>query len=295
MSSIPFERSGHTGPQRETPGQERTVGGILLDSGKITPADAERALRVQNEKGLRFGEACISLGLVTRADIDQVLSGQFNYPYLQPGKGALSGELLAAYSPFSPEVEELRAVRAQLLLRWFPPEGKALAICSPARGDGRSHLAANLAIVFSQLGENTLLIDADLRAPRQHQLFNLPNRIGLSAALAGRAGPEAVDRIPHFANLSVLAAGAIPPNPIELLNRAEFPHLLELLSRRYPVILIDTPASELGVDAQTVAVAAGGALLLARRGHTRVEALRALATDITNGRATVVGSVYHRS
>jgi protein-tyrosine kinase len=274
--------------------KERTIGGVLLDWGKISPADAERALRLQNEEGLRFGEACVKLGLVSRTDVEQALSGQFKYPYLVPGQSNLSRELVAAYEPFSPPVEALRALRTQLSLRWFSTERRLLCIASPARGDGRSHLAANLAVVFSQLGEETLLIDADLRQPRQHRIFNLGNRLGLSAALAGRAGGESVDRIAHFSNLSVLPAGAVPPNPLELLSRAEFPRLLAHFARRFDVVLIDTPAANSGADAQTIAFRSGGALLVAREGRTRLNDLQSFAVSIASTTAAVVGSVFNR-
>ena len=110
------------------------------------------------------------------------------------GDASLSHELVAAYKPFSPVVEQLRALRSELMLRWFDeqPAHKAIAVMSEARGEGRSYIAANLAVVFSQLGGRTLLIDADLRKPSQHLLFGLENRIGLSTVLSGRAGSEAV-------------------------------------------------------------------------------------------------------
>ncbi|MGC5317045.1 CpsD/CapB family tyrosine-protein kinase, partial [Escherichia coli] len=80
-------------------------------------------------------------------------------------------KVVAAYNPFSKQVEALRALRSQLMVRWFDIDGKhkALSIVSPASGEGRSFIASNLAVVFSQLGERTLLIDADMRQPCQHE------------------------------------------------------------------------------------------------------------------------------
>src|SRR5690606_4220829 len=103
---------------------DRSIGQILLDSGKLKPSDAERVLRLQKEKGIRFGDACLQLRLVTQQDIDSALSQQFEYPYVRPGEADLSPELIAAYHPFSEQVEALRALRTQLLLRWFSPERK---------------------------------------------------------------------------------------------------------------------------------------------------------------------------
>ncbi|HMM54766.1 MAG TPA: chain length determinant protein tyrosine kinase EpsG [Candidatus Desulfobacillus sp.] len=272
---------------------DRSIGALLIDAGKLRPEDAEQILRLQKAEGLRFGEAAVRLGLASEADIQHALARQFDYPYLQPGEGTVSESLVAAYRPFSPQVEALRALRSQLMLRWFNAEygRKALAIASPARGEGRSFLAANLAIVFSQLGERTLLIDADMRAPRQHALFGFDYRGGLSTFLSGRDETPALARIPMLADLTVMPAGPVPPNPQELLGRPAFANLLANLAVEYDVILIDTPAVESGADAQAIAAHAGAALLLARKDHTALAALQGLSTGLQEAGAKVLGAV----
>lgn len=292
MSSM-IERLSESAPGLQA--TDRSIGKILLDAGKLKPGDAERALRLAKEKSIRFGEACLQLKLVSQSDIDSALSRQFDYPYLHPGDANLSDDLVAAYHPFSPQVEALRNLRTQLLLRWFSPERKVLAIVSSARGDGRSYLAANLAIVFSQLGERTLLIDADMRDPRQHELFKLSNQYGLSALLTGRVNGAAIERVNHFANLSVIPAGATPPNPLELVSRPEFRDMLTHESENFDVVLIDTPAAVTSSDAQAIAARAGGALLVAREDRSRIEAVSRLAASIQNSHADVVGCVFNRS
>ena len=274
---------------------QRTIGAILIARGRITAADAARAARLQDAKGLRFGEACVKLGLATPADVERALSEQFGYPCLHPGESHLGNELVAAYKPFDLEVEAMRALRTELLLRWINPDRRMLAICSPARGDGRSYLAANLAVAFSQLGKGTLLVDADMRQPRQHEIFNLGNRAGLSDTLAGRGGADLAKPVAYFSRLWVFAAGPVPPNPLELLSSSEFPNLLEQLKQRFEVVLIDTPAASAGADAQMIAIRAGGALVLAREGKTRFRELQALAASVAGGNAVVVGSVNVRS
>lgn len=273
---------------------DRSIGKILLDAGKIKPGDAERALRIAKEKSIRFGEACLQLNIVTQADIDSALSRQFDYPYLNPGEANLSKELVAAYHPFSEQVEALRALRTQLLLRWFNPDRRVLAIVSPSRGDGRSFLAANLAIVFSQLGERTLLIDADMRNPRQHEMLNISNQYGLSALLTGRVNGAAIERVNHFANLSVIPAGAMPPNPLELVSRPEFKDVLANESGLFDVVLIDTPAAETFSDAQAIAARAGGALIIARENRSRIQAVSRLSASIQSSHAEIVGCVLNR-
>ena len=267
-----------------------TIGGVLLDSGKITAADAERILRLQKEKGLRFGDAGKALNLITDDDIQETLSQQFNFPFLVNTESGLSEELIAAYRPFSPQVEVLRAIRSQLMLRWFTDQRKCLAIVSAANQEGRSYLAANLAIVFSQLGERTLLIDADLRQPRQQQLFNIDKKQGLSDLLADRTDLSAITRVNAFKNLSILTAGTIPPNPQELISRGLENHL-EQFATNFDVILIDTPPSSQGADAQLLAAKAMGALLLARQDKTRLTAFESLKNLLESSGVACVGSV----
>ena len=271
-----------------------SIGAILVDSGKLTIEAAERILRLQKEQGLLFGDAALQLGLLTNEDIQFALARQYDYPYLLKGDGEVSSELVAAFQPFSPQVEALRALRSQLMLRWFTgqQERRALAIVSPARGEGRSYLAANLAVVFSQLGEHTLLIDADMRNPRQHALFGLENRTGLSSII-GRGEVSNIHRIPSFKDLSLLTAGPQPPNPQELLGRPPFAKLLAELAGEFDVVIIDTPATDEYGDARAIAVRAGGALMVARKKETRVADLRELVKQLTQSGVAVVGSVLN--
>lgn len=271
--------------------RESSMGRILLDMGKIKPEDGERILRQQKEKNVRFGEAAKSLGLITDADIEQVLARQFDYPYLQPGKGHFAGELIAAYQPFCRQVETLRAIRSQLMLRWFASGHNTLAIASINPGEGASLFAANLAVVFSQLGEQTLLVDANLRSPRQHQIFNLAGKQGLSDILAGRADTAAVSRVDYFVDLSVLQAGTLPPNPQELVNRESFGQLTARLASEFDVVLFDVPAFSAGADALAVAVRAKGVLLVVRKNVTSVNDISAVAEQLGRVGTEVVGSV----
>lgn len=275
---------------------ERLIGALLIDAGKISPEDAERVLRTQRETGMRFGDAAVKLGVVRPDDIQAVLSKQFDYPYLAPGDSPVSAEVIAAWTPFSKQVESLRALRSQLLIRWFNADevkNTTLAIVGMERGGGRSYLAANLAVVFSQLGERTLLIDADLRNPRQHELFGLQNAKGLSTILSGRAGADAIQRIPAFVDLSVLTSGPIPPNPSELIGRAAFAALVDDLAHQFDVVLFDSPAGVSGSDGLAVAAQARGALVVARKNMSRIEDIAGLSASLATAHTTVVGGVLN--
>ena len=273
----------------------RRLGTILIEHGKLTPASAERVGETQRELGLRFGDAALQLKLISGEDLRRALADQFDFHVLEPTLDGVSREVIAAYSPEHPRVEELRLLRTQLLIRWYSPEtGRcALAIVSPGTGEGRSFVAANLAVGFSQLGHRTLLLDADMRTPRQHRLFNVSDRIGLSAVLTGRADSSAAIPVPGCGGLWVLPAGSLPPNPQELLSRPAFAMLLKELQREYDVVLIDTPPAKLYADVQSIAFRAGVALVVARRDQTRIADAAEVVRELTDSGIRVVGTVMN--
>lgn len=274
------------------------IGEILVASGRLSPENAALVLARQHTQKQPFGEAAIALNLLTRADVDYALSRQFDYAYLQERDPTLSTQLVAAYQPFSRVGENLRAVRSQIMLRWFSanPLHKVLAVVSPDRGDGRSFIAANLAVVFSQQGERTLLIDGDLRSPSgqgQAALFKLGLGLGLSSILAGRAGLEIVRPVTGLPGLSVLPAGAIPPNPQELLGRLAFRQMLSAASQEFDVVLIDSPRGADYADADIIAARAGAALMVARRNLSATPRMRQLAQRLQQCDVALLGSVLN--
>jgi protein-tyrosine kinase len=278
--------------------QVRTIGDILVATGRLSQDDAARIVERQRTDKVQFGDAALALKVLTKDDIDFALSKQFDYAYLSDQDDSVSHELVAAYKPFSRVGENLRAVRSQLMLRWFntDPAHKVIAIVSPGSGEGRSFIAANLAIVFAQQGERTLLIDADLRAKparAQNALFKLGKSAGLSGILANRAGLEVAQLVPGLPGLAVLPAGATPPNPQELLGRPAFGALLRIASQQFDVIIIDTPAGTEFADAEVTAARAGAALLVARKNKSLVPQANQLARRLQDSGVALVGSVLN--
>jgi len=275
---------------------DRSMGEILLSQRKLESADINRIIDYQREKGLYFGEAGIELGLVTQDDILKALSHQFGYSYghdEEPSK-----DMVMATTPFGKVAEEFRSIHAQLLNNWLDPAHKTLAIVSPGAKEGRSYFATNIALAFSQLGRSTLLIDADLRTPRQHEIFKVTSRVGLSLLLAGRVKMEDLDMLPDnvtaFPSLSVLSAGPVPPNPSELLSNNKFPLILRRLEKYFDVIIIDTPAAAYYSDVLAIASVAGSALLVARREYSKMQDLKDLKGVLDKARATTVGAVLNQ-
>jgi len=273
---------------------DRCIGALLVEEGKLTPREVERVLERQRKEHTRFGEAAVRLGLISEDDVRFALAKQFDMPHFTPASEGPSRELVAAFAPFHPRTEEMRALRTQLLIRWYNPENgrKALVVSSADSGEGRSYIAANLAIVFSQLGARTLLLDADLRKPRQHQIFALPEGQGLSTILSGRSDHKAFP-VPGMTRLSVLPAGPLPPNPQELLSRPTFATFMKELNAIYDVIIIDTPPSRHYADVQSVTYRAGDALVVTRKNHTAVATTQKVIRELAGTGARVVGTVVN--
>jgi protein-tyrosine kinase len=277
---------------------DRLIGAILADEGKLTPGKIDHVLRLQRDVGVRFGEAAVQLGFITDNDVRFALAKQYDFPHLvdvgakglQPSK-----ELVAAFAPFHPRTEEMRALRTQLLIRWYNPQAgrNALVVASPEAAEGRSYVAANLAVTFSQLGARTLLVDADLRKPRQHEIFGLPPGHGLSTLLSGRTEHKAQFPIHGLNRLTVLPAGPLPPNPQELLSRPVFTALMKELQAHYDVVIIDSPPAKQYADAQSIAYRAGDALIVARKDHTSVGSTSKVVKELAGTGARVVGTIVN--
>src|SRR5438552_1458882 len=186
--------------------KDRRIGAILVEQSKLTSEQVSHVLEAQQATGSRFGDTAVHLGLISVDDLRRAIADQYELPYLRPENRDMSSELVVSAQPFHPCAEQIRALRTQLLIRWATGgiRARMLAIVSPGRREGRSYLAANLAVSFAQLGESTLLIDADMRRPRQSRIFEVDDGVGLSAALSGRANGSAVIPLPRFGHLSLL-------------------------------------------------------------------------------------------
>jgi receptor protein-tyrosine kinase len=273
-----------------------TIGELLLQEGHLTQAQLEQVLIAQKRRRGRFGELAVKLRFVSQAALDAALARQYNgQSGLAGPRGWLPDALVVARAPQTPFAEAMRALRGQLASRWFgeAPAERALAVCSPDRGDGRSFVCANLAVAFAQFGHETLVIDADLRLPQQHRIFRLRERRGLSSILAGRAGVGEVRRIADLPRLSVLPAGPMPPQPDALLAGGAFDRLLAELAVRFVVILIDTPAARTATDLFPLASAAGAALIVARRDRSRAPAIAQLAGGLAAAGVNLLGATLN--
>ncbi len=275
---------------------DRSIGDIIREARKLAPEQVDAVVAYQHEHRVRFGEAAIALGFATEQDVLSALSKQFHYPYSPEEQHCkFSDELVVANEPFSQQAEAFRAIRSRLILHRSGGDGsrRAVAVVSPDSGDGKTFFSANLAVALSQLGGRTLLVDADLRGPRQHSIFGMANTMGLSGVLSGRAEANVIQRVADLPSLYVLPVGNVPPNPLELFERPVFGLLMNELSSKFDYVVVDTPAAMYGADASVIASKCGSALVVARRGSSHISALEDLLTSLAQGKTDVVGVVMN--
>jgi chain length determinant protein tyrosine kinase EpsG len=275
------------------PGRQPLIGDIISGLRPLSPTEVEHILVVQKRTGMRFGEAAVALALVSQADVLWALSRQFRYPYLREPERAREAGIVMASDPYGAPAEAFRDLRSQVVAAQLSNGRRALAVLSPQAGDGRSFVAANLALAFSQMGERTVLVDANLRAPTLHTLLGVPARASLSSLLCGLPVARPFDCSDDMPDLHVLQAGTPPPNPLELLERPLFRRLMDELQQRFDRVIVDTPAAQGRADARVIAAACGQAVLVGRKHRTATEALARLQAGLRQAGVDVMGVIVN--
>ncbi len=270
------------------------TGGALLiefldDTVKV-PEDLERAT-----------------GLPTLGSITEI-SGKVN-----------ADELITMRNPLSPVAEAFRALRTNVEYYGVDHPIRSLAITSAGPTEGKSVVLANLAVVLAQSGRSVILVDADLRRPRQHNIFHLDNSRGLSDAIfdgaqdlssyghkldaelvAGLSSDDRPERFDEYVRevglgrLEVVTAGSSPPNPADLLGSARMAQLVEGLYEKSDIVLFDTPPVLAVTDAVVLSRLTDGVLLLAESGRTKSAPLRQAVERLRQVDANLLGTILNR-
>ena len=192
--------------------------------------------------------------------------------------------------------ELVRKLRTELLLRhgYNNTAALAFAVVSTSTGDGRSLLAAELALSFAQLGRSTLLIDADLRSPRQHRLFGTEVVEGLAQTLATGETPR-LHSVEGISPLSVLAAGEDTGyNPTELFSSMRFKRTIDAMRNLFDFIIVDTPAFNDYSDAQIISAVTGRVLTLHRAKVSTYHDTRTMLASLARSRTEIFGGVLNQ-
>lgn len=271
---------------------DKRLGDLLINNGTLTEHEIKKVLEAERQHGERFSDVALRLGLVTELDMRRALARQCEVSATLPDAATFSPQLTVAHYPNSARAEALRGLRSELLLRWFNNGHSVLAIGEARPQQGGAQLAANLAWSLAQLGQRTLLIDADLRHPQLQTLFKLRSQSGLSEFLNGDCNVEDVlNSVPAFNQLSVMFAGKPPENPQELLSIESFRYLLDAMREAFDIVIVAGPPILQYADMQAIAARAGGFVLNVPRRRTRLADLQAAKSRLVPTGATLVGLV----
>ena len=211
----------------------------------------------------------------------------------------MQNEIITFTSPKASVSEIFRTLRTNVQFMTASSEHNSILFTSTQAGDGKSWIAANLAITFAQAGKKVILVDTDMRRGRQHNVFELPNNKGLSnylilsvkdsqEALAEYIQPTLID------NLYVITAGVVPPNPSELLTSTKMVNLIKTLEQMADIVIFDSTPSTMVTDALAISRYVGSTLIVASHKKTKMEVLKQIKKNIENVGGRVSGVILNR-
>lgn len=194
----------------------------------------------------------------------------------------------------SATAEAYRHLRTSLLFSSAGKPPQTILVTSSQPSEGKTTTAINIAITLAQSGAEVVIIDCDLRRPRLHSHFDLPNSSGLTNYLSGENNPEAlIQTYPGLENLKIITSGPIPPNPAELLGSAEMRSLLQYLRGNFQHVIVDSPPAISFTDASILSTVVDGVVLVAMAGKSSVALMRKFKQRLSNIGARIYGVVLN--
>jgi capsular exopolysaccharide synthesis family protein len=218
------------------------------------------------------------------------------------------GTIISATSPRSPVAEAFRSLRTNIQYAAVDTPLRSLLVTSPTAEDGKTTVAANLAVVLAQSGQQVVLLDTDLRRPRVHAALGLPNRHGMSELFITGEALQASTGLPRLAsrlhlngavqptlqaNLSAVTSGALPPNPAELLGSKKMGQIIEHMLDKADVVVLDSPPVLAVTDPTVLSTKVDAVILVVKPGVTRLAAARQAVEQLRRVGANVVGVVLN--
>jgi tyrosine-protein kinase Etk/Wzc len=245
-------------------------------------------LRIWFQKGVRGAEDLERLGVPVFATINQAVS----LPAGRRAKGALP--ILALTNPKELAVEGIRSLRTSLHFGMLDAATKSLSITSTAPGAGKSFTSVNLAVIAAESGMKICLIDADMRRGTLRRYFDVAKGApGLAELLAGEAKLDEVLRKGPVPGLHFISTGRLPPNPSELLMRADFKDLLSELDKRFDLTLVDSPPVLAVTDPIIIGRAVGANIAIVRHMETPIGEVQAMLRSLETSKVPLSGIVLN--
>jgi succinoglycan biosynthesis transport protein ExoP len=197
--------------------------------------------------------------------------------------------------PHSPAAEDFRSLRTNLRYAGIENPGGVLLVTSANPAEGKTTIAANLAIAMAQAGKRVALVDADLRRPGVDRVFGLENETGLTALFLDEPmAPEAALQSSPVPGLKILTSGELPPNPAEMLESRRMTEILQQLRQQFDMVIIDSPPALVVADANILASRCSGAILVMDSGRTRTDAARKVVETLTRSQVKLLGVALNR-
>ena len=202
-------------------------------------------------------------------------------------------KVVTSVNPKSIVSEQFRTMRTNINFSLPDGELNTLLVTSASPGDGKSTIAANIAVVFAQEGKRVLLLDADMRKPTVHYTFHLTNTLGLSNLLTRQAELLEVIRPSEIEGLDIITCGPIPPNPAELLGSRTMDKLMDEMKNQYDIIIFDAPPVLSVTDAQILSNKCAGTVLVLSANETEKEGIVKAKEALVSAQAKIIGVVLN--
>jgi tyrosine-protein kinase Etk/Wzc len=265
-----------------------TLMGLLVGVGIVL-------LRKLVNRGVESAEAIERLGLPVYASVpySQLQKSEEDKYAKTHSKSRHSGLLLAISHPTDLAVEALRSLRTSLHFGMLEAPNNRLMISGPSPKVGKSFISSNLASIIAQTGQRVLLVDVDMRKGYLHKILGVSNESGLSDILSKRCNLADAVQKTEVENLDIISRGAIPPNPSELLMHKNFSELLEQISSRYDLVILDTPPLLAVTDAAIVGRQCGTNLIVTRFGLNPAREIDLTVRRFAQNGINVRGAIFN--
>jgi tyrosine-protein kinase Etk/Wzc len=246
-------------------------------------------------KGIEDPSEIESLGMPVYASVpySEYQDKLTGFAKARKGKTAKAKSILAVDNPADLSIEALRSLRTSLHFAMMEAKNNVIAISGPSPGVGKSFISVNLATVLAQSDKKVLIIDADMRKGYLQTQFGMQWDNGLSDFLSGSINLEQATKHSQVTGLDVMTRGQIPPNPSELLMHENFSKLVEEVSAKYDLVIIDTPPILAVTDPAIVSAHAGSTLLVTRFGQNHVKELELTRNRFEQNGIDVKGVVFN--
>jgi capsular exopolysaccharide synthesis family protein len=245
--------------------------------------------------GLAFLLEMLDTTITTREQVEERLGLAFLgiIPSIEGNKEDKERDLFVHANPRSAAAECLRSIRTNLLFMSPDKPLKTIVITSAGPSEGKTTTATALAEVMADGGNRVLIVDADMRRPQLHKVFEISNEVGLSSLILGEGRLDEVIKTSVVPNLSVLPCGPVPPNPAELLHTEGFARLLEAMAQRYDRVIIDSPPAGVVADAVVISTKVDGTLMVLKAGQTSRDAAVRAVRSIADVNGRIFGAVLN--